>query len=101
MAVYDEFVDYGDSKKCTASFVNDVGVASDPDTVRFLYTTPSGVTTTLVYGIDVEVTRSSAGVYSIVVVFNESGIWKVRVESETSVIAASERRVYCRRSLFY
>ena len=69
--------------RCTGTFRN---VASDtlvdPTTIIFKYMDPAGTITTLVYGTDPKVTRSSVGVYYVDLDVDTSEGWHYRFESE-------------------
>lgn len=83
-----ESFDQGDTIRATATF------SGDPTAVTFLVRNQAGTTTTYVYGDDVEVIRSSAGVYYVDVIVpttSSNGRWHVRAEGSGSNAAATER----------
>jgi hypothetical protein len=71
----------------------------DPTVVRFKYETPAAVETTLVYGVDAALTKTSTGKYQATVNLSASGTWGFRwettgtyqgVEEFTRSVAASQ-----------
>lgn len=87
--------DVGDLLRVTGTF--DDGLAPptnlDPTTVRFQYTTPDRVETTLTYGIDVAVVKDSTGTYHVDLDLNQAGPWHYRFFS-TGTGQASERGAF-------
>lgn len=65
----------GDVVTVTATFRDGSGALVDPTSVLFAYTDPSGNVTTLTYGIDAELNRSSTGVYYAQIATDEAGTW--------------------------
>lgn len=77
------------------------GLSIDPTTVKVKYKDPSGNSTTwLTYGVDGEVLRPSAGVYSIRIGVDEAGLWRVRWESTGTYASAVEDQFYVRTNNF-
>jgi hypothetical protein len=76
------------------------GTATDPTTVTFKQRTPAGVETTLVYGVDAAVQRTSAGLFFVDVTFGEAGKWTFRWKGTGAVIAADEKFVTVGASAF-
>lgn len=56
-------VNIGDLLRIQAVFKNLNGVITDPTSVSLKIVTPDGVTTTKVYGTDIEVVKSDTGTY--------------------------------------
>lgn len=81
--------DVGDLVKLTATFTT-AGVAADPTAVSVKYKNPAGTTTTKVYGTDVEVVKSSTGIYYIYVSAATEGRWYYRWYSTGTGQAAGE-----------
>ena len=65
----------GDVKRTTHSFVSLVGVALDPTQVYFQYVRPGQGTTTLHYGVDVQLFRTGVGQYYVDMNCDTVGIW--------------------------
>jgi len=65
----------GDLVRVAATFKNAAGTDTDPTTVSFRYTAPSGTVTTLVYGTDAALVKASVGNYYVDLDANEAGIW--------------------------
>ena len=69
-----KYVDAGVVMHVAAAFLNSVNVAANPATVKFAYRADAvGVTTTLTYGTDPALVRSSTGNYFVDIDTNESG----------------------------
>jgi len=92
MAVYD----IGDAVKLYTStpFTDqETSTPTDPDVVRFIVRQPDGTTTAYVYGTDTEVVRDGTGDYYMLVRPDAAGVWRWRVEGESSgghALAAEE-----------
>lgn len=67
----------GNSSTLTGTFTNTAGVAADPTTVSVIVEEPDGTTTTYVYGVDAEVTRTGTGVYTYTQIYDSAGQWKI------------------------
>lgn len=65
----------GDLVRVTGTFTNSAGTAIDPAAVFFAYTNSAGSTTTLQYGVDGAVVKSSTGVYYVDVSASSAGRW--------------------------
>jgi hypothetical protein len=85
-----ETYDKGDVLRVTGTWTNAAGAAVDPTVVKFSYTTPAGVTTTLTYGIDIAVVKSATGVYYVDLDLDTEGTWKYRAYSTGTGKAADE-----------
>lgn len=79
--LHEENYDVGDLVLATGTFTDIGGNPVDPSAVFFSVRDPSANLDTYQYGVDPEVTRSGAGVYSIQVDVDEPGRWKVRCYS--------------------
>jgi len=78
------------------------GADTDPDTVTFKLYSPSGETTTYVYGTDAEISRTSTGDYFIDVVPTEAGRWFYRwVSTGTYKASAVEGTFVVQASPFF
>lgn len=75
----------GDLKRFSATFKNLAGTATDPTTVKFKYTKPSGTTTTLVYLTDAALVKDSTGNYHVDLDLTEAGMWFYRWEGTGAV----------------
>lgn len=91
--------DVGDVVRTTATFKVG-GVLTDPTVLSFKFKTPAGVTTTKVYGIDIEVVKDSVGVYHYDVSLSASGVWSYRWVSTGTAAGASERKMLVKTSEF-
>lgn len=77
------------------------GIKVNPSAVRFKYLEPGQRTpTTLVYGTDEELVRSSTGVYRVDLELPESGVWQVRWEAAGNYISAEEFSIPVATSVF-
>lgn len=94
--------DVGDLVRITGTLANSAGTATDPSgTITFKVRDPGGTITTLVYGVDDEVVKSSTGVYYTDVALDEPGTWHYRVESGTGTgQAADEDELFAKASVF-
>lgn len=74
---------YGNAITLTGEFENEDGDLTDPPVAKVSVLDPSGTLTTYQFGVDVEVTNESTGVYSIDILGNQVGIWYYRWFSDT------------------
>jgi hypothetical protein len=86
--------DVGDLIRCTGTFTNAAGTAIDPATVYFKYKDPGGTKTTLTYGVDAAVVKSSTGVYYVDVNVDEVGTWYYRWQATGTGQSAGESYFY-------
>ena len=70
--------DVGDLPHVSAVFTTPAGVATDPTAVLLEYKTPSGVTTTLTYGVGTTIVKDSVGHYHADLSATEAGTWRYR-----------------------
>jgi len=80
----------GQLVKSQATFTDGDGNVLDPTTVTVQYESPTGTVTTKVYVTDVEVVKSSTGVYYININANEVGRWYIYWSSTGTGQAAKE-----------
>lgn len=80
----------GDLIRITAEFRDADGVLADPTAVIFHYKAYNIGQTTLTYGTDAAVVRSSTGVYYVELSATHDGPWYYRVEGTGAVQAAAE-----------
>jgi hypothetical protein len=66
------------------------GTDTDPTTVKCFYKDPSGVITTLTYGVDNTLIKDSTGKYHVDIFAQAVGTWWYRFEATGSMIAANE-----------
>lgn len=76
--------------RCTGTFTDIDGNVVDPTVVIFKYKNPASMITTLTYGDDAEVVRSSTGIYYVDLDVDTSGDWYYRFESTGSGKAGGE-----------
>jgi hypothetical protein len=62
----------------------------DPSVVRFKYETPSGIETTLTYGVDPALTKTSTGKYLATVTLSSDGTWGFRWETAGTFAGVDE-----------
>lgn len=82
--------DVGDLVRCTGTFTDQSGTALDPTAVYFSFKNPSEVTTTYQYGVDVQLVKSSTGIYYVDINANDVGIWYYRFFSTGTGQTANE-----------
>jgi hypothetical protein len=88
--------------RLTSHFENDAGTDVDPSTVTFKLRSPSGVETSLVYGTDSDIGKSSVGDYYADFTPDEAGRWFYRWESTgTGTTIATEGNFLIQYSPFY
>lgn len=88
--------------RLTATFTDSNGNATDPDTVTFLTYSPSGETSTYVYGTDSEVQKASTGNYTADIVPDEAGRWRFRWKTTgTGKVIALEGEFIVQKSAFF
>lgn len=90
----------GDEVEVGYTFKNSAGVATDPTAVTLKIQTPAGVETSHVYGTDINVTRSGAGIYAYPLEFAESGIYTIRWIGTGAVVKADEETIPVKPSRF-
>lgn len=66
------------------------GTDTDPTTVKCFYKDPTGVVTTLTYGIDNALVKDATGKYHVDISASIVGNWWYRFEATGSVVAANE-----------
>jgi hypothetical protein len=80
----------GQVVRVTGTFRTAAGVLTNPTTVTCRALSPEGTETAYVYGTDSELTRSSTGVYSLLLQLNDPGEWWFRYEGTGAVAAVAE-----------
>lgn len=83
---------FGSQVRCSVVFVNEDGDEDDPTTVTFRLRDPEGEPTVYVYGDDVEVVRTAAGRFYVLVNGDKTRTWTYRFEGTGAVVAADEKR---------
>ena len=66
------------------------GTDTDPTTVKCFYKDPTGVVTTLTYGVDNALVKDATGKYHVDVFAQVVGNWWYRFEATGAVVAANE-----------
>lgn len=77
----------------TAQFRDETDALADPSTVTFVVEPPEGSTTTYVYGVDSEVTRSGVGVFVLTVIVTDIGNTGIRATGTGAIAASAETSV--------
>lgn len=68
-------------------------VLTDPTTVKAIVQKPSASAPTVyTYGVNAELVRTAVGKYHIEPELTEGGLWKVRIESSGTVVAAYQTK---------
>jgi hypothetical protein len=81
----------GNIIRATGRFFNAASAPVDPTAVSVSYRVGGGAVTTYVYGTDVEVAKSSTGVYTLdLAVGTTAGRWHVRWTGTGTTVAATE-----------
>lgn len=80
----------GDLVRCSASFADSAGTATNPTAVLCQVKTPAGTTTTYTYGTDAELVRASTGNYYVDVDASLVGTYHYRFYSTGTGQAADE-----------
>ncbi len=78
-----------DVPRFTGTFKNASNVLTDPTAVTFTYTKPDSTSTTLTYGVDGALVKSSTGVYYVDLTLNATGRWQL-VWRGTGTVADSD-----------
>lgn len=91
---------FGSEVKCSVIFKNSAGVETDPTTVTFMVRDPEGTPTAYIYGTDVEVVRTAAGRFYVLVDGNMTRTWVYRFEGTGAVKAADEKTFLIAESVF-
>ena len=92
--------DVGDLVRVTCTYTDADGTAQDPASVYLVYTSPTGTTTTLQYGVDAELVKSATGVYYADINANDDQTWKYRCYSTGTGQAAGEGTFFVSVSKF-
>lgn len=82
--------DLNDVPRFTGTFKNASDVLTDPTVVTFTYTNPAGTATTLTYGTDVALVKSSTGVYYVDLALSTVGRWQIVWRGTGTVADADE-----------
>lgn len=90
--------DKGDLLRVAAEFTDDDDVVQDPAQVYAAVRLPSGVVTTLHYGVDAALVKASTGVYYVDIDCATTGTYKYRFYSTGNGQAAAESTFFVRRS---
>lgn len=90
----------GDLARITGAFTNPDDDAIDPTALSLFVTTPGGVTTEYVYGVDAEVVKDSVGNYHADISADESGQWLYRWASTGTGQAAENSEFMVEPSAF-
>ncbi len=90
--------DIGDVVRLSATFADDAGVATDPDTVTVLYRVHGQDPTSLAYPTDPEVIKDGTGEYHTDVVLTSHGLHWYRWESTGAAQAAEQSSFSVRRN---
>ena len=86
----------GQMIKCSVVFKdNATGAYVDPTTVTFRELDPSRNAANHVYGVDVNVIKSSTGNYYYNLTLDEAGTWYYRWDCTGTYVGAAEARVEC------
>lgn len=65
-------------------------VDTDPTTVKCFYKNPTGVVTTLTYGVDNALVKDATGKYHVDIFATTTGVWYYRFEGTGALIGANE-----------
>ena len=90
----------GDLVRCSGAFTNAAGTPTDPTVVKFSFRTPTGLVTTYIYGIDVQLAKDSAGNYHVDVDCSMGGVFYYRFFSTGTGQAADESQFFVSESKF-
>ena len=90
--------DQGDLIRVTGTWTDPLNsdAAIDPTDVYITVTTPSGVGTTLHYGVDAELKKTSVGIYYYEIDVTEPGTWTYRFYSTGTGQAAGKQTFLAR-----
>lgn len=91
----------GDQIGLEMTFRNALGVPTDPTTVTFKLTSPTGVVTTYVYGVDAQLvhTTPGSGLYTVDVIFTEPGVYGYLFTGTGTVNQSEEDQLFVREPL--
>ena len=92
--------DIADRAKLQGTFYAD-GSPTDPDNVELQIKTPTGTTSSHVYGTDPDVIKDSTGVYYYLLQLTASGQYYYRWEGSGTLYAGGEKRLVVNQSQFY
>jgi hypothetical protein len=92
--------DIGDVVELQATFTDKNGAPVDPGTVKVTFKRPSGVETTLTYGVDEQVTKASPRIYTYSTSLDQSGIWYYRWQGTGMNAAAAVGEFEVRKTPF-
>lgn len=81
--------------RCTYTFRNAAGAVYDPTTVTFKYKKPDGTVTTYTYGVGASIVKTSTGIYYIVIITDQAGVFNNRwLGVSTGYSDSDEETVY-------
>lgn len=80
----------GSVQRLSINLQTTASVDTDPTTLTFKLLSPSGVTTTYVYGTDAQVVKTSTGDYYVDVIPDVAGRWHYRWVSTGTAAGAQE-----------
>jgi hypothetical protein len=95
----DQQYDVGDLIRSTVTFTNFAGTVTDPSTIVFKYRDPAGTVTTITYPA-AGITRTGTGVYFAEVTIALEGPHWFRWNGTGTIVAATERAVQVKHSMF-
>jgi hypothetical protein len=90
-----QIVIQGNQPLLNVAFTNSAGAPTDPTTVTFKITDPTGAKTTYVYNTDAQLVKDSVGNYHVAWLFNLGGEWAYRFEGTGTVTAAAQSTIIC------
>ena len=93
-----EVHDQGDQCRLITTFKNALGVETDPTGVSFTIKSPDGAVMTYVYGTDVELGKTSTGVYYVDVTPTMPGRHIYRWIATGALVTAESSEFYARRN---
>jgi hypothetical protein len=89
--------DIGDLVRLTGTFTDLDGTATDPSGITMSIKIPNGTVTTLTYGVDGSLYRSSTGIYYTDFAPTMEGLHYYRFAGTGAVTAAEEQNFYVRK----
>lgn len=92
--------DIGDEVTLTGVFTDTASALADPTTITFRLRTPDGGSTSLVYGTDAALTRSTTGTYIVNWLTSAPGDYFYRYVGTGNVKSAGERQFRVKGSRF-
>jgi hypothetical protein len=97
--MYDK-ITVGETVKFTAQITNLKNQLTDPVGIMFKIKNPIGVSTTYLYGTDAQILKDSVGKYSIDLILDVVGTYKIRWETVSPNVSIEENTIIAEKTIY-